>query len=251
MRVSIVTAVRNGAATIADTLESVIEQDHPCIEHIVIDGASTDGTLDIVRQHGRRVAVVRTAPDSGVYDAFNKGLAAASGDVIAFLNAGDTYTHRGVVSRLMSEFADPSLDLVFGDLVITAESDRSHVVRHYRCGDFSPARLAGGFMPAHPTFFARRSVYQRVGRYDPSFRIAGDFELCVRVFSQGAVHFRHVPEVLVRMSDGGMSNRGLASVITVTREMHRACLRHGVETSWLRLMMRLPAKFWSGITGDR
>lgn len=242
MRVSIVTAVLNGADAIARTMESVASQDYPSIEHIVIDGASRDATLETVRRHGRRVAVVQSGRDGGVYEAFNKGLRAASGEVIAFLNAGDTYVHAGAVSRLMREFEDPNVGAAFADLDITDPVQPERVLRRYRSGGFAPRRLAAGFMPAHPTLFMRREVYACAGRYDESFRIAGDYELCLRVFARQHTPFRHVNEVLVRMPSGGMSNRGLASALTITREMHRACLQNGIETSWLKLLLRLPVK---------
>jgi glycosyltransferase involved in cell wall biosynthesis len=250
MRVSIVTAVLDGAAVIARTLDSVAEQDYPSIEHIVIDGASSDGTLDVVRAHGRRVAVVQSARDGGVYQAFNKGLRAASGDVIAFLNAGDTYANSSVVSRLMREFDDPSVGAAFGDLDITDPLATERVLRRYRCGRFDPEQLASGFMPAHPTLFLRRDVYERAGHYDERFRIAGDYELCLRVFAKLRIRFRHVPAFLVRMPSGGMSNRGLPSAIAITREMHRACAQNGVDTNWFRLLMRLPRKALSRFVHD-
>lgn len=242
MRVSIITAVLNGAEVIGRTLDSVAAQDYPSIEHIVIDGVSNDGTLDVVRRHGRRVAVVQSSRDRGVYDAFNKGLRAASGDVVAFLNAGDTYAHAQAVSRLMQAFASPDVGASFADLVITDPAAPERVMRRYRSGSFRPERLAAGFMPAHPTLFLRRSVYDRVGSYDPSYRIAGDYELCLRVFLHAATQFRYVPEVLVNMPVGGMSNQGLRSAWVITREMKRACAQQGVATDWLKLLWRLPAK---------
>lgn len=242
MRVSIITAVLNGAEVIGRTLESVAEQDYPTIEHIVIDGASSDGTLEVVRRHGRRVAVVQSGRDQGAYDAFNKGLRAASGDVVAFLNAGDTYAHPQAVSRLMREFESPEVGAVFADLDITDPAAPARVLRRYRSGRFRPERLAAGFMPAHPTLFLRRSVYERIGSYDPSYRIAGDYELCLRVFLRASTPFRYVPEVLVHMPSGGMSNRGLRSAWVITREMKRACDQQGIATDWFKLLWRLPAK---------
>lgn len=242
MRVSIITAVLNGADVIGDTMNSIIAQDYPVIEHIVIDGASSDATLDVVRRHGARVAVVKSGRDGGVYEAFNNGLRAASGDVIAFLNAGDVYAHAGVVSRLMREFTVPTVDAVFGDLDVTSETNPPRVLHRYRSNGFTPASLPRGFMPAHPTLYLRRSVYDRLGGYDQSFRIAGDFEFCLRAFLKQQIGFRYVPEALVHMPTGGISNRGLASAWTVTREMHRACLQNNVDTSWFKLLMRLPIK---------
>lgn len=242
MKVSIVTAVRNGGAVIRRTLDSVAGQDYPDIEHIVVDGASIDDTLAVVRAHGRRVARVLSEPDSGVYQAFNKGLQLASGGVIAFLNAGDSYCSRDVVSRVVDAFADASVDAVFGDLLIVDPHDEMRVLRRYSSRAFRPRRLAWGFMPAHPTLFLRRRVYDACGGYDPAYRIAGDFELCLRVFLGQRIRYRYLPGELVRMPSGGLSNRGWRSKWVITREMRHACAANAVPTSLLRLSLRLPLK---------
>lgn len=242
MKVSIITAARNEAATIRRTLDSVRTQDHPDIEHIVVDGASTDGTSEIVRTHGPRVAQLLSEPDSGVYDAFNKGLRLASGDVVAFLNAGDSYCSDSIVARVAGAFADESLGAVFGDLLIVDPLDHSRVLRYYSSSGFRPERLAWGFMPAHPTMFLRRRVYEDAGGYDPSYRIAGDFELCLRIFLGRQVRYRCFAEALVRMPSGGISNQGWRSRLTITREMRRACSQNAVPTNVLKLSSRLPLK---------
>jgi glycosyltransferase involved in cell wall biosynthesis len=188
------------------------------------------------------VAVVQSSRDQGVYDAFNKGLRAASGDVVAFLNAGDAYAQSRAVSQLMHAFESPEVGAVFADLEITDPEHPTRVMRRYRSARFRPERLAAGFMPAHPTLFVRRNVYERVGPYDPSYRIACDYELCLRMFLRAATPFRYVPEVLVQMPSGGMSNQGLRSAWVITREMKRACDQQGIATGWFKLLSRLPAK---------
>jgi glycosyltransferase involved in cell wall biosynthesis len=249
VRVSIVTAVRNGAAVIRATLDSVASQDHPQVEHIVVDGASTDDTLGVVRKHGARVAKVCSEPDSGVYHAFNKGLGLASGEIIAFLNAGDTYCSPGVVSRVARVFAQEPVDAVFGDLLIVDPNDGSRVIRRYSSQAFTPDRMARGFMPAHPTLFLRRRAYDACRGYDESYRIAGDFELCLRVFLKQRIRYRYLPENLVRMPSGGLSNRGWRSKWTITREMRRACDENSVPTSLLKLSSRLPRKLMEVFRG--
>jgi glycosyltransferase involved in cell wall biosynthesis len=234
--------VRNGARDIAVTLASVAAQDHPDIEHIVIDGASSDDTVDVVRRVGRHVAHLVSEPDTGVYEAFNKGLRLATGGIVAYLNAGDTYVSAGIISLIANSFAASDAEAVYGDVEIVDAADPTKLVRRYRSGSFKPSRLAWGFMPAHPALFIRRSVYERRGGYDPSYRIAGDFELCVRFFAVAPIRYAHVPQVLVRMPRGGLSNNGWPSVWTITREMHRACVAHGVTTSYARLFTRLPVK---------
>ena len=246
MRVSVVTAVLNGAQVIAETLRSVETQTYPTIEHIVIDGASSDETREIVLREGRRVAVMRSGRDRGAYDAFNSGIAAASGDVIGFLNAGDAYQHVGVVERIMREFEDPQVEAVFGNLVITEAGNPDRVLRRYRSEGFEPDDLMSGMMPPHPTLYMRRAVYDRFGGYDPSYVIAGDFDLCLRVFWKGRVVSRQIPETLVRMPAGGLSNRGWRSIFANTREIRSACASNGLPTSLPRLLVRLPLKWLHG-----
>ena len=242
MRVSIITALYNAGESAAATLKSVAQQDYPLIEHIIVDGASTDNTLQIVRLNSERVADLISEPDLGVYDAFNKGLRRASGDIIAFLNAGDTYVSPRVVSRVLKEFSDNEVQAVFADLSIVDAHDESRVVRLYSSKRFTPRSMSYGLMPAHPTLFLRREVYSCVGEYDSSFRIAGDFEMCLRVFALRNTQFRYVSEALVRMPRGGLSNRGWRSKWHITREMKLACKINGVHTNILKLCLRLPLK---------
>jgi glycosyltransferase involved in cell wall biosynthesis len=243
MKVSIITAVRNGAGTIAATLRSVSEQSHPDIEHVVVDGASSDQTVDIVRAAPTRELRLLSEPDKGVYDAFNKGLALASGDVIAFLNCGDTYYSSQVLAQVVTRFATAELDAVFGDVIIVDARDTSVAVRHYRSSRFRPSRLAYGFMPAHPTLFLRRAVYERHGGYDPSYRIAGDFEFVARIFGDRTLRYACLPQLLVRMPRGGLSTAGPRSNWIITREMQRACAKNAISTNLLKLMLRFPIKF--------
>jgi glycosyltransferase involved in cell wall biosynthesis len=242
MLISIITAVYNGAGSIAQTLDSVARQDHDSIEHIVVDGASTDSTLATVRARGERVARLISEPDKGVYDAFNKGLRAATGDAVAFLNCGDTYVSSAVVSRMAAELSNDGIEAVFGDVSIVDAEDDTRIVRRYTSKRFRPRRMAFGLMPAHPTLFLRRAVYQAVGEYDTQFRIAGDFELCLRVFARRTTRYGYVAEPLVRMRRGGLSNRGWRSKFEITREMRRACAMNGVRTNYAKLCLRFPLK---------
>lgn len=244
MKVSVVTAVRNGAATLAGTLQSVASQRLAAIEHVIIDGASTDGTLDVVREHGGHVGVVVSEPDAGVYDAFNKGLRHASGELIGFLSAGDRYADEDAVAKLVRAAQDTGADAVFGDLAIVDGATRA-MLRRYRSRPFSASRVAYGYMPAHPTLLVRRSVFERFGGFNTAYRIAGDFEFVARAFGRGGISYAYVPEILVHMEDGGLSNRGVRSKWIITEEMHRACRENGIRSGWLRLLLRLPVKYFS------
>jgi glycosyltransferase len=221
LRVSVITAVYNREATVADALASVQAQRGVEVEHIVIDGASTDGTRRILEQHRERLAVLVSEPDAGIYDALNKGLARATGDVVGFMHADDLYAGPDALAKLAAQFERGS-DAVYGDLQYVRASDPSHVVRHWRAGEFSPRRLGWGWMPPHPTLHLRREWYERVGRFDTGFRIAADYDFVLRLFSSPGLRVGYVPEVLVRMRLGGASNRSLRNIFTKSGEDLRA-----------------------------
>jgi glycosyltransferase involved in cell wall biosynthesis len=244
MRVSVITAVKNGAATLADALASVRTQRYSNIEHIVVDGQSSDDTLRIVREHGQHVTTVVSEADSGPYEAFNRGLRLASGSIVAFLNADDSYESDDVIANVVREIEPTDVDVLFGDVLLVRADDVRAVTRYYRSGAVSRARLARGIMPAHPATFVKRTVYEKFGDFDASYRIAGDFEWTVRVFSDSSVAYKHLPQVLVRMREGGLSTRGIGSKMKINREILRACRRHGIATSYLRLFSRLPEKIF-------
>jgi glycosyltransferase involved in cell wall biosynthesis len=243
MKISVITAVYNGGTSIAETLNSVAQQDHGAIEHIVIDGGSVDCTLATVRLNDKRVTRLISEPDMGVYDAFNKGLRLATGDAVAFLNCGDTYVSPAVVTKMAKELSQDGTQAAFGDVSIVDAADKTRIVRSYSSKRFTPRRMALGLMPAHPTLFLRREVYQSVGEYDTRFRIAGDFELCLRVFACRETRYRYVPEPLVRMPRGGLSNQGWRSKWEITREMRQACAMNNVNTNFVKLCLRFPLKF--------
>ena len=243
MKVSIITAVLNGGKEIVRTLDSVAQQDYADIEHIVADGASRDGTVEIASTRNNAAAHVISGPDGGVYDAFNKGLRAATGEVVAYLNCGDSYLSSSVVSKVMQEMRTHQVDAVFADVLIVEAERPSRVVRRYSSKKFSPRSMSYGLMPAHPTLFLRREVYDAAGEYDPSFKIAGDFEFCLRAFVRRETTFRYIAEPLVRMPSGGLSNRGWRSKWDITGEMMHACRLNGISTNWAKLSLRFPIKF--------
>jgi glycosyltransferase involved in cell wall biosynthesis len=242
LKVSIITAVFNGGNSIAATLNSVSEQDHEAIEHIVIDGASTDSTLAVIGAKNQRVAALISEPDGGVYDAFNKGLRLATGDAVAFLNCGDTYVSTSVVSSMVHQLSHQGVQAAFGDLSVVDPNNNGRILRRYNSSHFTVDRMTMGLMPAHPTLFMLREVYQNVGEYNTTFRIAGDFELCLRVFVRRRTPYRYLQEELVRMPGGGLSNRGWRSKWEITREMQRACALNGIRTNFAMLCMRFPLK---------
>lgn len=228
MKISIVTVCFNSAATIGDTLRSVATQRHPDIEHIVIDGASTDATLDVVRREGGHVARVVSEPDRGIYDAMNKGLRLATGEYIGFLNADDLLADRDALTRLAVTAQSKGADAVFSDLEYVRPDDVSSVVRYWACGEFSRRRLQQGWMPPHPTFYVRRSLLAEIGEFDTGLRIAADYDFILRTLGRADITTAHVPGVMVRMRTGGVSNRSLAMLWRKSSEDLLALRRSGV-----------------------
>lgn len=228
MRVTVITVAFNSERTIGDTLESVARQSHPDIEHLVIDGASRDGTMDIVRNRGRRVARAITEPDRGIYDAMNKGLTIATGELVGFLNADDVFADEHAVAALVDQAARSDADACYGDLVYVRENDLDAVVRLWRSGEFSHRQLRLGWMPPHPTFYVRRRVLEAVGRFDAGLRIAADYDFVLRCLGRPGASACRVPRVLVRMRTGGASNRSLKALWRKSSEDLLALRRSGI-----------------------
>ena len=242
MKISVITVCYNSARTLERSLLSVAEQDWSAIEHIVIDGASTDGTREILERFRLHLAHLVSEPDKGIYDAMNKGLAHANGDIVCFLNADDQYASANVLSLVASQMRDHNLDALTGDVGYFNEGDFSRMVRRYRSDRFHPGRLAWGWMPAHPALFLRKEVVQRVGRFKTDYRIAGDFEFIVRAFHGHELRYRHFPEVLVHMQTGGVSTSGWRAKIRLNQEVLRACRENGLQTNMLKILSKYPAK---------
>jgi glycosyltransferase involved in cell wall biosynthesis len=232
----------NAAHTIANALESVAAQTHPDIEHIVVDGASTDRTLEIIERHGQHVSRIISESDKGIYDAMNKGLALATGEIIGFLNADDVYADTGVLKMVSEIMAKNDLDALFGDAEFVSPDRPNQPLRRYRSERFHPERIAWGWMPAHPALFLKRSVYERFGTFRTDYRIAGDFELVARIFHGGALKYQHVPNVLVRMRTGGISTGGWRNTLLLNQEVLRACRENDIPTSLLKILSKYPAK---------
>lgn len=242
MKVTVITVAFNAKNTIGETLDSVARQGHPDIEYIVVDGASTDGTLSVIKRHGQRVSRLVSEPDHGIYDAMNKGLRLATGDVIGFLNADDVYADSGVLARVSANMEVEGLDALFGDAEFVSAEKPDRPLRRYRSERFRPGRIAWGWMPAHPTLFLRRELYERFGLFRTDYRIAGDFELVARMFHGDTLKYRYVPEVLVRMRTGGVSTAGWRNTLLLNREVLRACRENGIATSLPKILSKYPAK---------
>jgi glycosyltransferase involved in cell wall biosynthesis len=228
MKISVITVVYNGERTIADTLASVAAQTHKDVEHVVVDGASQDGTLATVRRYPH-VAACLSERDHGVYDAMNKGIRRATGEVIGTLNADDVYQHDGVLEHVACAFDDPGVDVCYGDLVYVSPRRPDQIIRYWKAGPFDRKRLRSGWYPPHPTFFVRRSVYDRWGAFDPAYPLAGDVELMFRILGKGSTTVVYLPEVLVRMRLGGISNARISTVWNQNVIIRRAARLNGIE----------------------
>ena len=243
LKISIVTVCYNSAATIRDTIESVLGQSHPDIEYILVDGASKDGTMAIVNEYRARIATVISEPDKGIYDAMNKGVQAATGEVVGILNSDDFYETPTVLADVAACFAQhPDSELVFGDLVYVQPENLQKVVRFYGAGHFRPWKLRFGWMPPHPATFIRKRAYERVGPYSLEYRISADYEIFVRLLLVHKMRFTRLAKVLVRMRVGGVSASGFKSKLDGTLEDVRACRSNGVYTNLLFILTKLPFK---------
>ena len=228
MKISVITAVYNRVATVGEALDSVRAQTWPDVQHVVIDGASTDGTRELLEARRDDVAVLVSEPDKGIYDALNKGIALATGDVVGLMHSDDLYADEHVLADVAAAFADPQVDAVYGDLDYVAQGDTNRVIRRWRSGEYSPALLARGWMPPHPTLYLRRQVIERWGPFDASLRIAADYDAILRYFGRGAIRPAYVPRVLVKMRVGGESNRSLGRMFRKSREDYAALRRNNV-----------------------
>jgi len=222
MKITIITAVFNRAATIGQAIESVARQGHADLEHLVLDGASRDATLAEVQKRAHPRMRVLSEPDRGIYDALNKGMNLAGGDVIGLMHSDDFFAHDQVLERVAERFETSGADAVYGDLDYVAAEDPARVIRHWKSGTYHPRKLRRGWMPPHPALFLRRAVIERWGGYDTSFQIAADYDAILRYFGRGGITAAYLPEVLVKMRVGGESNRSLERVLRKSREDYRA-----------------------------
>jgi glycosyltransferase involved in cell wall biosynthesis len=242
MKISIITVVFNGEKTIARAVESIYTQRGVEVEHIVIDGASSDGTLAVLRRFQKNIAVLISEPDQGIYDAMNKGIKLATGEIIGILNADDCYANQYVLNQVCNQFESQNVEAVFGDVDYFDADNQARVTRVYRSSVFHPKKLARGVMPAHPALFLRRGVYERYGLFNIGFKIAGDFDFIARIFKSGELRYVYIPSTLTRMQNGGISTQGLRSTIILNREILRSCLENQIPSSYIKLLSRYPKK---------
>jgi len=237
LKISVITACFNSQSTIGEAIATLKHQTWQNVEHVVIDGASKDDTVSVARQTLGEGDVLVSEPDRGIYDALNKGLHHASGDVVGFLHSDDLLAHDEVLTKIAACFNDPSVGAVYGDLQYVNAADPGRVIRQWTSGHFSKTKLRRGWMPPHPTFFMRRELYQELGGFDLSYRISGDYDALLRYLSSENVKVAYLPEVLVKMRVGGASNGTLKQILRKSREDVTAMRSNGINP-----LLALPCK---------
>ena len=240
-QISIITVVWNNKETIQDAVNSVLNQTYKNIEYIIIDGASTDGTIEIIQSYGDKISKFISEPDGGLYDAMNKGIELSNGDIVGMLNSDDFYIDEFVIENVIKEFEAKDVDSVYADLVYVNPGNLDKVVRFYDSSYFSPENFAYGWMPAHPTFFVKKEIYERYGVFRTDLKIGADFDILVRFLYIYNISFSYMREVLVKMRTGGVST-SFNSIWINNIEQLRVCRDHNIDTNIFKIFLKYPRK---------
>jgi glycosyltransferase involved in cell wall biosynthesis len=238
LKVSIITVVYNNAASIEHAINSVLTQDYPDIEHIIIDGASKDGTVELIRKHESSIAAFVSEPDKGIYDAMNKGLKLVTGEIVGTLNADDFYADNTIISQIVKSFENANIDSVFGDVAFVDKDNVDKMVRYYSSKRFEPRLFAYGYMPAHPSFFVKKAYYEKFGLFKTDYKIAADYELLIRFLAVNKLSYKYLPLMMVKMRTGGASNETWKSRIVLNNEILRGCKENGIDTNLFKIYLK-------------
>lgn len=237
MKVSIITVSYNSEKTIEDTIKSVLSQDYPNIEYVIIDGASKDATLEIVRKYRDKITQVISEKDKGIYDAMNKGIALATGDIIGILNSDDFYADANVISSIVAQFT-PTIDAVYADLVYIDANNTDRITRLWKSGNYTQGDFKKGWMPPHPTFFVKSECYQKYGNYSLQLKSAADYELMLRLIHKEQIKINYLPKVIVKMRTGGASNASLKNRIRANKEDRMAWRMNGLKPGFFTFIRK-------------
>jgi len=243
----VITAVFNGAKTIQDCIKSVSGQIYPNIEHIIIDGGSTDGTLEVIKRYTEKRVNIVSEPDNGIYDALNKGIRQASGEVIGLLYSDDFYAHDRVIEKVADIFMKYNIDSCYGDLQYVDKNNPDKVIRYWKSSQYRHGKFKYGWMPPHSTFFVKKEIYNKYGYFNTNFKIAADYELMLRFLEKHKISTYYTPEVFIKMRIGGTSNRNIKNLIIKSNEDYRAWkvnnLNGGFYTILLKNLCKIPQFF--------
>ena len=242
MKISIITVVYNNKATIQDAIDSILNQTYKNIEHIIIDGASTDGTIEIIKSYGDKITTFISEPDEGLYDAMNKGITLATGEIVGILNSDDFYIDKHVIKRVVKVFQERGVDSMFADLIFVAPNNLQKTIRYYDSSKFNPSKFAYGWMPAHPTFFVKRKIYEKYGVFKTDYKIAADYEILVRFLEKYKISYYYMQLPIIKMRIGGISTSGIKSNYVLNKEIIRACKENGIHTNWFKVLSKYPSK---------
>jgi glycosyltransferase involved in cell wall biosynthesis len=246
MKITIITVCFNSAETIGQTIASIASQNYSNKEHIIVDGASKDNTMDIVK-NASSVASYISEPDKGIYDAMNKGIKLATGDIIGLLNADDFYADETILTQVSEVFQDPAIQACYADLIYVDQKDTSRVLRYWKSKNFRSGLFKKGWMPAHPTFFVRREVYEQLGNFNLEFPRQADFELTMRFLEIHQIKSVYIPKIWVKMRIGGASNNSIKGIIKGNLEAYRACRMHRLAVGPFfiarKILSRIPQFF--------
>lgn len=237
MIISIITPTYNSASTVADTLDCIKVQSYKNVEHIIVDGSSKDDTLQIVKTYPH-IAKVISENDKGIYDAMNKGIAMATGDVIGILNSDDLYAHDEVLAKVANVFKHDNVDVCYADLQYVHQSDVNKVIRTWKSGKFKHRSFYNGWMPPHPTVFVRKNVYDKVGNFNLALKSAADYELMLRIFLKHKFHIHYIPEIIVKMRAGGISNSSFSNRIKANKEDRAAWKMNNLRPHFYTLYLK-------------
>lgn len=242
MKISIITVVYNNKDTIQDAMNSVLSQDYDDLEYIIIDGASVDGTIEVIKdvaeRYSKRSIKFISEKDCGIYDAMNKGIGLATGEVVGLLNADDVYVDNLVLKRIADVFADSAVESSYADLVYVDKSDLNKVIRYWKSCNYQDGLFIKGWAPPHPTFFARRSIYESYGLFDLRYKLAADFELMARFLVKYRIRAVYIPMVLVKMRIGGATNKSVINILKQNLEIYRAGKKNDVKISLTAFVLK-------------
>lgn len=238
MKVSIITVVFNGEKTIKSCIDSVLNQSYGHIEYIIIDGKSTDTTCEIIKSYGTNIAGFISEKDTGIYDAMNKGISLATGDVIGILNADDFYHDAFVIEKLVDKLKETEADAIYGDLIYVDADNIHHITRYWKSGNFNKRKFLFGWMPPHPTFFLRSSSYKRFGTYRLDLGSAADYELMLRMMYKHGIRAAYLPQITTVMRTGGVSNKSLENRLKANTGDRTAWTLNGLTPYWFTLWLK-------------